>query len=75
MQGQGQGQASDIEIQANEVLRMREWLENTLSSHSNKTPEQVSRDIERDLFLTAEQAKDYGLVDQVLTSRKAVRKV
>ena len=73
MQGQGQGQASDIEIQANEVLRMREWLENTLSSHSNKTPEQVSRDIERDLFLTAEQAKDYGLVDQVLTSRKAVR--
>ena len=73
MQGQGQGQASDIEIQAAEVLRMRTWLEETLASHSNKTPEQVSTDIERDLFLTADQAKDYGLVDQVLTSRKGVR--
>ena len=52
---------------------MREWLEQTLSDHSNKTPEQVSSDIERDLFLTAEHAKDYGLVDQVLTSRKAIR--
>ncbi|RBP64303.1 ATP-dependent Clp protease proteolytic subunit ClpP [Brevibacterium sanguinis] len=72
MQGQGQGQASDIEIQAAEVLRMRQWLENTLSKHSNKSPEQVNNDIERDLFLTAEQAKDYGLVDQVLTSRKGV---
>lgn len=72
MEGSGQGQASDIEIQAAEVFRMRQWLENTLSGHSNKSPEQVSNDIERDLFLTAEQAKDYGLVDQVLTSRKAV---
>lgn len=72
MEGSGQGQASDIEIQAAEVFRMRQWLEMTLSSHSNKSPEQVSNDIERDLFLTAEQAKDYGLVDQVLTSRKAV---
>ena len=72
MEGQGQGQASDIEIQAAEVFRMRQWLETTLSDHSNKSPEQVSNDIERDLFLTAEQAKDYGLVDQVLTSRKAV---
>ena len=64
------GQASDIEIQAAEVLRMRQWLEQTLADHSNKTAEQVSNDIERDLFLTAEQAKDYGLVDQVLSSRK-----
>ncbi|WAL40585.1 ATP-dependent Clp protease proteolytic subunit [Brevibacterium sp. BRM-1] len=70
MEGQGQGQASDIEIQAAEVLRMRTWLEETLSHHSNKTPEQISNDIERDLFLTAEQAKEYGLVDQVLSSRK-----
>ncbi len=70
MEGQGQGQASDIEIQAAEVLRMRKWLEETLSHHSNKSPEQISNDIERDLFLTAEQAKEYGLVDQVLSSRK-----
>ncbi|MGO2038257.1 MAG: ATP-dependent Clp protease proteolytic subunit [Brevibacterium sp.] len=69
MEGQGQGQASDIEIQAAEVLRMREWLEGTLSKHSNKTPEQVSNDIERDLFLTAEQAKDYGRVARVWPPR------
>ena len=67
------GTATDIKIQAAEVLRMRTWLEETLASHSNKTAEQVSSDIERDLFLTADQALDYGLVDQVLTSRKAVR--
>ena len=49
---------------------MREWLEGTLAKHSNKEAAQVSNDIERDLFLTAEQAKDYGLVDQVLSSRR-----
>ncbi|WGW13985.1 ATP-dependent Clp protease proteolytic subunit [Saxibacter everestensis] len=70
MSGSGQGQASDIEIQAREVLRMRTWMEQTLSDHSHKTPKEVSDDIERDLFLTAEEAKDYGLVDQVLSSRK-----
>ena len=64
------GQASDIEIQANEVLRMRTWLEETLARHSNRTAEQVRNDIERDKILTAEQAVEYGLVDQVLGSRK-----
>ncbi|BDZ49993.1 ATP-dependent Clp protease proteolytic subunit [Frondihabitans sucicola] len=68
--GQGGGQASDIEIQAQEVLRMRTWLEETLSKHSNKTPEQVNRDIERDNILGAQAALEYGLIDQVLTSRK-----
>ena len=65
------GQASDIEIQANEVLRMRGWLEDTLALHSGRTVEQVRTDIERDKILTAEQAKEYGLVDEVLVSRKA----
>ncbi len=65
------GQASDIEIQANEVLRMRTWLEQTLSSHSGRSLEQVRKDIERDKILTAAQAKEYGLVDEVLASRKA----
>jgi ATP-dependent Clp protease protease subunit len=65
------GQASDIEIQANEVLRMRAWLEETWAKHSGKSPEQVRKDIERDKILTAAEAKDYGLVDQVLESRKA----
>jgi ATP-dependent Clp protease protease subunit len=66
----GRGQASDIEIQAAEVLRMRSWLEETLSLHSNRTPEQVNKDIERDKILGAAEAVEYGLIDQVLTSRK-----
>src|SRR6476619_3960274 len=64
------GQASDIEIQANEVLRMRVWLEETIARHSNRPAEQVRTDIERDKILTAEQAVEYGLVDQVLGTRK-----
>ena len=66
----GQGQASDIEIQAKEILRMREWLEETLSKHTNKSIEEVHRDIDRDKILGAQEALEYGLVDQVLTSRK-----
>jgi ATP-dependent Clp protease, protease subunit len=65
------GQASDIEIQANEVLRMRTWLEETWAKHSGRSVEQVQRDIERDKILTAAEAKEYGLVDEVLASRKA----
>lgn len=65
------GQASDIEIQANEVLRMRTWLEETLAHHTNRTPEQVNEDIERDKILSAQEAKEYGLIDSVLESRKA----
>lgn len=66
----GHGQASDIEIQAREIQRMRTWLEKTLSSHSNRTPEQVNKDIDRDNILSAADALEYGLIDQVLTSRK-----
>lgn len=69
----GGGQASDLEIQANEIMRMREWLEETLAFHSGRTKEQVSVDIERDKILTAAGALDYGLVDQVLESRKVPR--
>ncbi|MBM6546782.1 ATP-dependent Clp protease proteolytic subunit [Janibacter sp. YIM B02568] len=65
------GQASDIEIQANEVLRMRTWLEETWAKHSGKSPEEVRKDIERDKILGADEAKEYGLIDQVLTPRKA----
>ena len=68
----GRGQASDIEIQAREILRMREWLESTLAFHSNRSPEQVHKDIDRDKILGAEEALEYGLIDQVLTSRKNV---
>ncbi|MFB7252299.1 ATP-dependent Clp protease proteolytic subunit [Microbacterium sp. NPDC056234] len=66
----GQGQASDIEIQAAEILRMRTWLEETMAHHTGQPVEKVNRDIDRDNILSAAQAKDYGIVDQVLTTRK-----
>ena len=66
----GRGQASDIEIQAREILRLRTWLEETLSNLSNHTQEEVNRDLERDTILSADEALEYGLIDQVLTSRK-----
>ena len=66
----GRGQASDIEIQAKESMRMRTWLEETLAHHSNRDQEQVHRDIDRDKILSAQEALEYGLIDQVLTSRK-----
>ncbi|HOF37801.1 MAG TPA: ATP-dependent Clp protease proteolytic subunit [Dermatophilaceae bacterium] len=64
------GQASDIEIQANEVLRMRTWLEETLALHTGRSAEQTARDIERDKILSSAEAKEYGLIDEVLLSRK-----
>jgi len=68
----GQGQASDIEIQANEIMRMRTWLEETLSQHTGKDVAQVNKDIDRDKILSAAEAREYGLIDQVLTSRKSL---
>jgi ATP-dependent Clp protease, protease subunit len=67
---EGGGQASDIEIQANEILRMRDEMETILASHTNKTPEEIHKDIERDKILTAVMAKDYGIVDEVLSTRR-----
>jgi len=68
---EGGGQGSDIEIQAKEIMRMRSLLETMLSRHSSKSPEEVARDIERDKILTAQEALEYGLIDQVFTTRKA----
>ena len=70
MGGGERGTASDLQIQAEEVMRMRAWLESTLAGHSNKTAEEVGIDIERDLYMTAADAKVYGLIDEVLTPRK-----
>jgi ATP-dependent Clp protease protease subunit len=67
---EGGGQGSDIEIQAREILRMRSLLEQMLSEHSGRSEEQVRKDIERDKILTAIEAKEYGLIDEVLGSRK-----
>jgi ATP-dependent Clp protease protease subunit len=66
----GYGQASDIEIQANEILRIRAEMETILSRHSGQDVEKVRHDIERDRFLTAEEAKTYGLIDDIIESRK-----
>lgn len=66
----GHGQATDIEIQAAEILRMRTWLEETLAVHTKRSVEQVHKDIDRDMILTAADALAYGIVDQVLAPRK-----
>lgn len=68
----GHGQASDIEIQAAEILRMRTWLEETMARHTGKAVEQVNKDIDRDKILSAAEAHEYGIVDQVLTTRKRI---
>jgi len=68
---EGGGQASDIEIQANEILRMRSVLEEMIAKHTGRPLEQVRTDIERDKILTADQAVEYGIIDQVISSRKA----
>ncbi len=72
IEGTGYAQASDIEIQANELIRIREWLEEALANHTGQSVAQVRTDIERDKILTAAQALEYGIVDQVLESRKGV---
>jgi len=64
------GQVSDLEIQAAEMTRVRRLMESTLAKHSNRTPEQVHEDIERDRILIAEEAKEYGIVDEIIQSRK-----
>ena len=68
---EGGGQASDVEIQANEILRMRAEMEGILALHTGKTPEAIEKDIERDKILTADAAKEYGIIDAVIASRKA----
>jgi ATP-dependent Clp protease protease subunit len=65
------GQVSDLEIQANEIQRVRRLLETTLAKHTNKDVEDVRTDIERDKILTAAEAADYGIIDEVLPYRKA----
>jgi ATP-dependent Clp protease, protease subunit len=66
----GYGQGSDIEIQAREILRMRSQMEEIISRHSGQPVERVRRDVDRDKIMTAEEAKEYGLVDTILASRK-----
>jgi ATP-dependent Clp protease, protease subunit len=71
---EGGGQGSDIEIQAREIMRMRTLLEEMLVKHTTKSAEEITKDIERDKILTAAEAVEYGLIDQVMVSRKASAK-
>ena len=68
--GGGEGQSSDIEIQAREILRMRVLLEQMLADHSGQDVDKVRKDIERDKILTAREAVEYGLIDEVVSTRK-----
>ncbi len=64
-----QGQATDIDIQAKEILRMREILNDILVKHTGQTPEQVHKDTDRDFFMSADQAKQYGIIDEVIARK------
>ncbi len=71
--GGGEGQSSDIEIQAREILRMRDLLEKMLSDHSGQDIAKVRKDLDRDKILTAEEAVEYGLIDEVVSTRKIAK--
>jgi ATP-dependent Clp protease protease subunit len=68
--GSGGGQATDIEIQAREILRMRDLLNEILSSHTGQPVEKVAKDTDRDYVLEAQEAKDYGIIDEVISARE-----
>jgi len=69
-----QGQASDISIQAKEILRMRDRLNEILAMHTGKPIENIAKDTDRDFFMSAAESRDYGLVDDVVKSRRDVEK-
>ena len=70
-----QGQATDIDIQAREILRMREELNRILVHHTGQDMEKIQRDTDRDFFMTAEQAREYKLIDEVISSKPTTRPV
>ncbi len=67
-----QGQVSDIEIAANEITRMKESLENVLAHHTGQTAEKIANDTDRDFVMTADEAKEYGIIDEVIDNRDTV---
>jgi ATP-dependent Clp protease protease subunit len=67
-----QGQASDISIQAREILRLKDRLNEILAKHTGKSVDSIGKDTDRDNFMSAVEAKAYGLVDQVVQSRKEI---
>jgi ATP-dependent Clp protease protease subunit len=73
--GGAQGTAADIEIQAKEILRYRQLLDEILSEHTGQTLEKIKQDTDRDFIMTAEQAKEYGIIDEIFATRKAEPKL
>ncbi|MFQ5328768.1 MAG: ATP-dependent Clp endopeptidase proteolytic subunit ClpP [Thermodesulfobacteriota bacterium] len=67
--GGAQGQATDIDIQAKEILRLREELSNILANHTGKSHKEIRRDTERDFYMSSPEAKDYGIIDEVIEKR------
>jgi len=73
--GGSQGQASDIAIQAKEILRMRDTLNNVLAHHTNNDLKQIQEDTDRDFFMSGKEAKDYGIIDHVIVNRDDLYKI
>ncbi|MEO0184655.1 MAG: ATP-dependent Clp endopeptidase proteolytic subunit ClpP [candidate division WOR-3 bacterium] len=69
-EGAFQGQASDIEIHAREVLKIREVLNKLLAKHTGKTEEKIAKDTDRNYFMSPDEAKEYGIIDEVIVTRK-----
>jgi ATP-dependent Clp protease protease subunit len=68
------GQATDIDIQAQEIINMKKKMTGILSKHTGRTEAQITKDIDRDYFLSAEQAKEYGIVDHIISTGKKPKK-
>jgi ATP-dependent Clp protease protease subunit len=73
--GGAEGQSVDIEIQAREILRMRRMLDEILAAHTSQDVEKIARDTDRDFIMTAEQAKEYGIIDEIIESREAAEEL
>jgi len=71
--GSFQGQASDVAIQAKEILRMRETLNDILAHHTHQDSERIRKDTDRDFFMSGQEAKEYAIVDHVITQREAAQ--
>ena len=73
--GGAEGQSVDIEIQAREIIRMRRMLDEILATHTGQDAEKIGRDTDRDFIMTASQAKEYGIIDEIIESREAAEEV
>jgi ATP-dependent Clp protease protease subunit len=73
--GGAEGQSVDLEIQAREIIRMRRMLDEILATHTGQDVEKIARDTDRDFIMTASQAKEYGIIDEIIESREAAEEL